>query len=121
MIKKFFFRSFLVKGTFPQYKPPETHSLINTKLDNDIIDKMKSFSQKNFLIENIKNSKNSPEKKTKKQSGKSIMIIENNMSKTSFLNKENSFLKSRKSNFEKLDPLVMSSFKLKTYGEGGFK
>lgn len=83
---------------------------------------MKSFSQKNFLLENIKNSKNSPEKKMKKQAGKSIMIIENNMSKTSFINKENSFLKGpRTSNFEKVDPLVMSSFKLKTYGEGGFK
>ena len=63
-------RSFLVKGTFPQYKPPEIHSLVSTKLAPEVLEKLKNVNtsaiQKNFMIENIKKNR-SPEKKKRKK------------------------------------------------------
>lgn len=127
-IKNLFFkkiRSFLVKGTFPQYKPPETHSIINSKLNPDIYGKMKSFSQKNFLLENIKKSKQSPEKKKQEESKYSKLVERTflntlskvDLSKTSINVFTNKDLLNKKKN-EKLDPLVLNSFKLKTASDG---
>lgn len=57
-INKLFNRSYVIRGTFPQYRPPETVSLINNKLGSEILEKMKGNSvHKNFMLENIKRSK----------------------------------------------------------------
>ena len=118
----------MVKGTFPQYKPPETHSMINNKLEPELLGKMRSLSQKNFLLENIKKSKQSPERK-KNEEGKSMvdktfmkMLGKNELSKTSinvFTNKDLSTLKGNGKKNEKLDPMILNSYKLKT--TEGFK
>lgn len=87
-----------------------------TRLPNETIEKIRAVSQKNFLLENIKKSKQSPEKKGKKNQGKHNILIENkaDLSKTSFnmnqFNKENSMVKGYKKP-EKLEALTMGSFK----------
>ena len=48
--------SYVVKGTFPQYKPPNfTHSRLDNRLDSDVRKKLQSSHHKNrnFLNENI--------------------------------------------------------------------
>lgn len=55
----------MIKGTFPQYKPPESQSLLNTRLDHELVEKLNVSTKKNFMMENIKRNKsvNSPERK----------------------------------------------------------
>lgn len=86
---------------------------------------MKSFTQKNFLLENIKKSKQSPEKKRSEEFKYSTFgdktflntLSKAELSKTS-INVFNTKDLSMKKKNEKLDPLLLNSFKLKTTSDG---
>lgn len=101
--------------------------MINSKLDPEILGKIKAIPNKNFLLENIKKSKQSPEKKRIEEGKYADRTLINTLSKAElskttinmYSNKDISYLKAganRKS--EKLDPLVLNSYKLKTTSDG---
>lgn len=97
-----------------------------------MLGKMRSQSQKNFLLENIKKSKLSPERKRnedmKSFADRTLIntLSKAELSKTSInmnTNKDVSYFKAGPGKIqgkknEKLDPLVLNSYKIKTSTEG---
>ena len=53
-----FYRSYIVKGSFPTYKPPTIlQSKLENKLDDNLAWKLKHEDKKNFMMENMKKNR----------------------------------------------------------------